>query len=271
MTLAQRIKNLRKELGLNQTEFAQKIGITQTSLSQIEGEKNGISYDVFKAIVASFNVNPMWLMDGIGSMLSSLGSAAQDDKRAVLPLVVQVSNDDEENIVMVDKKAAAGYLQHQQDPEYISKLPSFRLPGYYGKTYRAFEITGDSMLPGIVPGDMIVGSYVESLKDIHIGSVYIVVLDDGSIVAKRITARVNDYFELKSDNEAVYAPYSVKASSIAQLWKAESRITKEFSLPSSFGVASTDRSRGAQDNNSGEESKMSSLEQRLRDLERKLS
>src|ERR1044071_9546018 len=220
MTLAQRIKNIRKELGLNQTEFAQKIGITQTSLSQIEGGKNGISYDVFKSIVTEFNINPMWLMDGVGPMLSLSDTAAPGgDHRGVLPLVVQVSNDEEENIVMVDKKAAAGYLQHQQDPEYIAKLPSFRLPGYYGKTFRAFEIMGDSMLPGIIPGDWIVASYVESLKDIHIGSVYIVVLDDGSIVAKRITARVNDYFELTSDNAAVYAPYSVKASSIAQLWK----------------------------------------------------
>lgn len=268
MTLAQRIKNIRKELGLNQTEFAQKIGITQTSLSQIEGEKNGISYDVFKAIVAEFNVNPMWLMDGLGEMfpLSSFGSA-QDDKfgslpadknknqqRGVLPLVIQVSDDQEENIVMVDQKAAAGYLQHQQDPEYIAKLPSFRLPGYYGKTFRAFEITGDSMLPGIVPGDMIVGSYVESLNDIQIGSVYIVVLDDGSIVAKRITARVNDYFELKSDNAAVYEPYSVKASSIAQIWRAESRITKDFSEPEE----------------ANSETGMTDIEKRIADLERRL-
>lgn len=260
MTLAQRIKILRKELGLNQTEFAQKIGITQTSLSQIEGEKNGISYDVFKSIVSQFNVSPMWLMEGIGSMLSSFDSAssslgsARDDKRSVLPLVVQVSDDQEENIVMVDKKAAAGYLQHQQDPEYIAKLPSFRLPGYYGKTFRAFEITGDSMLPGIFPGDMIVGSYVESLKDIHVGEVYIVVTDDGSIVAKRISARINDLFELKSDN-AVYSPYTIKAESIAQIWKAESRITKEFSVP----------------NENIAEAGMSDIEKRIAELERRLS
>lgn len=251
MTLAQRIKNLRKELGLNQTEFAQRIGITQTSLSQIEGEKNGISYDVYKAIVSEFAVDPIWLMDGVGSMfLSSFGSA-QDDKRGALPLVVQIDSDEEENIVMVDKKAAAGYLQHQQDPEFIAKLPSFRLPGYSGKTFRAFEIMGDSMLPGICPKDMIVASYVESLNDIKNGSVYIVVTHDGSIVAKRVTSLGNDLFELKSDN-TVYEPYAVKAEDIGQIWKAESRITREFDKPS------------------GNE-RMSSLEQRLLDLERKLS
>lgn len=64
MTLAQRIKIIRKQLEMSQTEFANAIGITQTSLSQIEGEKNGISYDVYKAIVGKFNVDPLWLMDG---------------------------------------------------------------------------------------------------------------------------------------------------------------------------------------------------------------
>lgn len=67
-------------------------------------------------------------------------------KSGALPLVVQISGDEEENIVMVDRKAAAGYLQGQSDPDYIAKLPSFRLPGFYGKTFRAFEIIGDSML-----------------------------------------------------------------------------------------------------------------------------
>lgn len=248
MTLAQRIKNLRKELGLNQTEFAKRIGITQTSLSQLEGEKNGISYDVFKAIVSEFNVNPVWLMDGVGTMYSN--ENATSISRGAIPLVVQVDKDDEENIVMVDRKAAAGYLQHQQDPDFISKLPSFRLPGFYGKSFRAFEITGDSMLPGINPGDMIVGSYVESLNEIRNGSVYIVVTHDGSIVAKRVTALGNDIYELKSDN-AVYEPYAVKAEDIAQMWKAESRITKKFEAPA------------------GNE-RLSSLEQRLIELERKL-
>lgn len=260
MTLAQRIKIIRKELGLNQTEFAQKIGITQTSLSQIEGEKNGISYDVYKSIVGEFKVNPMWLMDGIGTMFAALGSA-RADSRSVIPLVVQVDSDEEENIVMVDRKAAAGYLQHQQDADFIAKLPSFRLPGYRGKTFRAFEISGDSMLPGIVSGDMIVGSYVEALTDIKNGNVYIIVTHDGSIVAKRVSSLGNDTYELKSDNP-VYEPYAVKSEDIAQIWKAESRITRELPAPSAFDGVQSGKSTNAE--------KLSGLEQRLLDLERKL-
>lgn len=246
MTLAQRIKIIRKQLGMSQTEFANDIGITQTSLSQLEGEKNGISYDVYKAIVAKFNVDPLWLMDGKGEMYIS---DAAKKKTGALPLVVQISNDEEENIVMVDRKAAAGYLQGQSDPDYIAKLPSFRLPGFYGKTFRAFEITGDSMLPGIHPGDMLVGSYVEELAHIKKGNVYIVVLHDGSIVSKRVFPLGNNVFELRSDNEA-YDAYAVKAEDIGQVWQVEARITKDIPKP--------------------DDNRLMALEMRLKDLEKKI-
>ncbi len=246
MTLAQRIKIIRKQLGMSQTEFANDIGITQTSLSQIEGEKNGISYDVYKAIVGKFNVDPLWLMDGKGEMYISNEAKK---KSGALPLVVQISNDEEENIVMVDRKAAAGYLQGQSDPDYIAKLPSFRLPGFYGKTFRAFEITGDSMLPGIHPGDMLVGSYVEELAHIKKGNVYIVVMHDGSIVAKRVLPLGNNVYELRSDNEA-YEAYAVKAEDIGQVWQVEARITKDIPKP--------------------DDNRLMALEMRLKDLEKKL-
>ncbi|HEU4719210.1 MAG TPA: helix-turn-helix domain-containing protein [Bacteroidia bacterium] len=247
MTLAQRIKILRKHLGLSQTEFANEIGITQTSLSQIEGEKNGISYDVFKGIIGKFRVSPAWLMDGEGEMLQTDEAAR---KGGALPLVVQVAGDEEENIVVVDKKAAAGYLQGQQDPDFIAKLPSFRLPGFYGKTYRAFEITGDSMLPGIHPGDMLIGSYTESLDHLRKGHIYIFVMHDGSIVAKRVSPLGENKFELISDN-AGYDPYAVDAADIAQTWTVEARITKDLEKPG--------------------DDRISTLELRLKELEKKIN
>ena len=246
MTLAQRIKIIRKQLEMSQTEFANAIGITQTSLSQIEGEKNGISYDVYKAIVGKFNVDPLWLMDGKGEMYISNEAKK---KSGALPLVVQISGDEEENIVMVDRKAAAGYLQGQSDPDYIAKLPSCRLPGFYGKTFRAFEIIGDSMLPGIHPGDMLVGGYVEELAHIKKGNVYIVVMHDGSIVAKRINPLGNNVFELRSDN-LVYEAYAVKAEDIGQVWQVEARITKDIDKP--------------------DDNRFLELEMRLKDLETKI-
>ena len=230
MALNQRIKLLRKTLAKSQTDFASAIGITQTSLSQIEGGKNGISYDVFHAIIKELNVNPFWLMDGSGNMF------VNEEKKIItpssLPLVVTVSEDGDENIVLVDQKAAAGYLQGMHDQQYVSKLPAFRLPGYRGRTYRAFEVSGDSMLPTIWPNDMLICSYVDGFSQIRDNFVHVVVTHDGSIVAKRVIneAEKEKKLLLRSDNTA-YPPYDVTLDDVAQVWRVHSRITGQLPAP----------------------------------------
>lgn len=230
MTLNQRIKLLRKTLAQSQTEFATSIGITQTSLSQIESGKNGISYDVFHAIISTYNVNPFWLMDGQGEMLGKPQSAPP--KGGGLPLVITVGDDGEENIILVEQKAAAGYLQGMQDSTYVSKLPAFRLPGFRGRTYRAFEVSGDSMLPTIFPKDILVCNYIESFSDVRDNYVHIIVMNDGSIVAKRVinNADKEQHLILQSDNTN-YPPYRVELADVAQIWRVHARITAQLAAP----------------------------------------
>lgn len=79
----QRIKKLRKALKLNQTEFASRLGITQTSLSQIEKEKHGISLDVFKGLVNNIGISPMWLLNGIGKIVRD--DIPEGDKPHLIP------------------------------------------------------------------------------------------------------------------------------------------------------------------------------------------
>lgn len=63
-----RIKELRKHLGLNQTEFGAKIGVKQTTIA---GYENGrVPLDtVISSICREFNVNENWLRTGEGTML----------------------------------------------------------------------------------------------------------------------------------------------------------------------------------------------------------
>lgn len=50
MDLGNQIKNIRKQKGLTQAEFAHSIGITQTYLSQIEGNQKEPNLSTLKAI-----------------------------------------------------------------------------------------------------------------------------------------------------------------------------------------------------------------------------
>lgn len=67
----ERIKKIRKALHLNQTEFANKIGLSQSSLGMIEVGKRTFTNKHIKLICTTFNVNENWLRTGEGSMFSS--------------------------------------------------------------------------------------------------------------------------------------------------------------------------------------------------------
>jgi len=56
MDLGNIIKNIRKQKGLTQTEFASSCGITQTYLSQIESNQKEPNLSTLKSISSSFNI-----------------------------------------------------------------------------------------------------------------------------------------------------------------------------------------------------------------------
>jgi len=64
----ERIKLLRKQLGLSQGEFAQKLGMKQTSISNYEIGRNEPMPIAIKLICDTFGVNEAWLRDGVGDM-----------------------------------------------------------------------------------------------------------------------------------------------------------------------------------------------------------
>lgn len=58
---ATQIKVLRKSLGMNQKEFAAKLGIRQSQLSSYENEAISPSTDMLITIAKEFNVSVDWL------------------------------------------------------------------------------------------------------------------------------------------------------------------------------------------------------------------
>lgn len=64
----ERIKELRKALGLNQTEFGEKIGIKQGSVAGYESGVRTPLDSVILSMCREFNVNEKWLRTGDGEM-----------------------------------------------------------------------------------------------------------------------------------------------------------------------------------------------------------
>ena len=141
-------------------------------------------------------------------------------------LTLTVDSSGEENVEFVTHKASAGYINGYCDPEYIRDLPKISIP-FLSKsnTYRAFEITGQSMLP-VKSGDIIIGKYLDNLENIKNGKTYIVVSKTNGVVYKRILELFSDNILLISDN-SVYEPFTIPLSDVLEIWAFVIRLTQE--------------------------------------------
>lgn len=66
--LGARIKELRKALNLNQTQFGERIGVKQTTVAGYEKGARAPIDAVIQSICSKFGVSEMWLRTGEGDM-----------------------------------------------------------------------------------------------------------------------------------------------------------------------------------------------------------
>ena len=65
-TVNERIRWIRQDLGLSQTAFAKKLGMTQTGLSGMEQPGTRVAEKTIRLISSAFNVSFTWLSSGEG-------------------------------------------------------------------------------------------------------------------------------------------------------------------------------------------------------------
>ena len=62
----ERIKELRKALGLTLEKFGGRLGVTKSAISSIENGRHGVTNQMLISIVREFNVSEQWLRTGEG-------------------------------------------------------------------------------------------------------------------------------------------------------------------------------------------------------------
>ena len=68
MTIAQRIREIRKHYGLNQTDFGERIGLKQTAIGLYENDQRGVADRTILLICEKYSVREEWLRDGTEPM-----------------------------------------------------------------------------------------------------------------------------------------------------------------------------------------------------------
>lgn len=77
--MKERIKQLRKALGMTQQKFADAIGVKQNTVAQYEIGRNEPIDSVLNLICKEYNVNPDWLRNGSGEMFIDPATFSLDE------------------------------------------------------------------------------------------------------------------------------------------------------------------------------------------------
>ena len=105
MTQGERIREVRKALGLTLEKFGEKIGMKKNSVSQIENGKNSVTEQVIKSICREFNVDYIWLTTGDGEMfvdtdddfierIDRIMAGENESRKNMIKMLLYASDDD---------------------------------------------------------------------------------------------------------------------------------------------------------------------------------
>ena len=231
--LGSNLRLLRKEKGLTQEQLAGKIGTKRSLIGAYEEGRTEPKLQTILNICHYFNVSIDALINH--DMSKTKKAALQDFKGRqlrILPIAVD-KQDEKELCTIVPVKASAGYMKGYGDVDYIESLPKFNLPYPdlpMDRTYRLFQISGESMLP-VKPGSYIICEYVQDWYNIKNEKCYVLITKDDGIVYKRIINNLKEgELTLKSDNPEFKA-YKIKADQIIEVWEAKGYTS--FNLPDS--------------------------------------
>ena len=249
-----RVQIIIKEENTNISAFEKATGMSNNSIQTAIKRRSNLKDESLNSILSAFpKYSAEWLLTGNGDKLKyPQGSFSKktsikktDDIDLFLPVVaetadnyerapkvVTVDSHSQDNIVLVPNKLKAGYLAGYSDSKFISKLPSYRMPGLNNGTFRMFEIEGNSMFPTLA-GGYVVGQFVENwvtgIKDNRIYAIISNEIEDGLI--KRCINKIKKYNNLicKSDNRRNYPTQNISPESIKEVW--EIKLHLNFQLP----------------------------------------
>lgn len=185
-TLAERLKLLRKKLGIKQSQLAQYMEGGEATIKAMEqGRTLTIKPKYAIALEDKLKINRVWLEHGKGDMFKSefgdiLNSIAKLDSHL---------NSDSNHCPYYEDIADTSYIAHVSIPIGILKNPSKKL--------LAVKINNDSMGETLQSGDIVFINMDDT--DIISGKIYKIKFNS-EVILKRIYKKTDNLFLLKEDN-----------------------------------------------------------------------
>ncbi|GAA4459944.1 hypothetical protein GCM10023189_34320 [Nibrella saemangeumensis] len=229
--------------GATQDQVAADVGIKKSTLWTYEAGRSEPKYrDLVRlADYYGVSVDDLLLRDlsradeaASPSAAAPIGSGKKTFQTITAPdsfrvLVTAVDSNDQEQVVHIPLKASAGYAKGYGDPEFINRLETFNLPFLpQDRTYRSYEIEGDSMLP-LKEGTIVFVEFVEDWRSLKDGTLCLVTTANDGLLFKKIFNYLRDQecLLLVSTNER-YKPRIVPAEEVREVWRAIGYYSTQF-------------------------------------------
>ena len=196
--MGERLKLIRKSLGLTQEQLAQRLGVGKTALSMIETGKARLSSRNRNILIQELNVNPDWLEGGKGEMFNAnpaFSASFGHGTEMTMPL---------QSVPLYSVEATAGLVPLFEQRDLYNPINYIHIPNL-PKCDGAIYVVGDSMYPLLKSGDIVLYKQLHDLEDIFWGDMYLLSIDiDGEeyITIKYIQRSEREgYVRLVSQNQ----------------------------------------------------------------------
>ena len=95
MTENERVRELRKTLGLTLEKFGERLGVKKNAISALENGRNSLTDQMTKSICREFHVDYIWLTSGEGEMFVE----SDDDFHSRIDQIMAGENDKRRSMI----------------------------------------------------------------------------------------------------------------------------------------------------------------------------
>ena len=214
-SIASRIKELIKELGISQNEFADRIRTDRSNLSKQISGKLPVGDVLVNKIVVVLGGSKLWLTEGRREKYI-FKPAAASGTLSISPERMMDSDAGGTKVYDIDVTAGPAGRALNFSSEHV--IGSINHPAVNRNSY-IVKVSGDSMNPVINNGDMLV---IREVKNnlIFWGQIYVVVLEDYRMV-KYIRKHVNPEMVILRSANPNYDDIEIPRTEIKSLFLVE--------------------------------------------------
>lgn len=215
--LGNRLKQLRKNKQFSQQFVAENLFISQAAYFLIENSQNGIIAEHVVGLGDLYDVTTDYILKGDNHLIR-----------------ISPSNG---FVPYVKINAHAGYVKNLYKEIIPDDYEWYQIPGFNATLeHRLFEAEGESMIPTIFPGDIIITQKQKNWDQILDGSLVLIGTKDSLLIKRFKKSNEPDVFIFGNDNPDLIEEISLSKQEIMEIMMVRGKISNVLIPYHHYGV-----------------------------------